>query len=550
MTRASTSRSSPSWRSSGACSTAACIRLPFVRRPCARGDGPECGHRRSPGHAAGTRRRQGSCWQPRSRLLRATSDRSSWERLWRSVGLVLWSVHLILAAPLVASLRLGWVTAIDVFRQAATVVLVLAFVWAGLGLLAFFAVPIPIALAAVVWTILLVYGKVALAPSFRTSRWRPLLRDVVPYALATAAGLLYFRVAVVLMSLVSTERETGLYSAAFRIVEVLMIVPQLAVGVLLPILARAASDDHDRLAYGVDRSLPRRPQSSAVASPSSSQSGPRSPSPSLPGRTLRERPTCSSNPSPRPRSRAGDLCLYVCTPQPSPRHRAPPRKRHRARRQHCSNAHSRPRWGGRARLPPWSPPSCVAAGAIWLLVRSSPGLGPAWSFLPRVLAAGLATAALAAIPGVPNVVLAVAGVVVYVALASLCTSSPRRYSQSSAHSSASQRAVVARERRLGRPSQVNFRARSGPARRRRSRRAASRAGARSRGSSLRRPSDRSTGRRRRRPRARMSRSSTPSACHARARPEREGRNPRPETGRRNRRPPDRARREGRRRASR
>ena len=168
---------------------------------------------------------------------------------------MLWSLHLIIAAPLVASLRLGWVTAIDVFRQAATVVLVLAFVWAGLGLLAFFAVPIPIAVVAVVWTIFLVYGKVALAPSFRTSRWRPLLRDVVPYALATAAGLLYFRVAVVLMSLISTDRETGLYSAAFRIVEVLMVVPQLAVGVLLPILARAASDDHDRLAYGVDRAF-------------------------------------------------------------------------------------------------------------------------------------------------------------------------------------------------------------------------------------------------------------------------------------------------------
>ncbi len=60
---------------------------------------------------------------------------------------------------------------------------------------------------------------------------------------------------------------------------------------------------------------------------------------------------------------------------------------------------------------------CLAVGAVWLLVRSSPALSPAWSFLPRVLAAGLATSVLAAIPGVPNVVLAIAGVVVYVALA-------------------------------------------------------------------------------------------------------------------------------------
>ena len=43
-----------------------------------------------------------------------------------SLGLILWSTHLILAAPLVAGLRLGWVTAIDLFRNAGAVVLTLA----------------------------------------------------------------------------------------------------------------------------------------------------------------------------------------------------------------------------------------------------------------------------------------------------------------------------------------------------------------------------------------------------------------------------------------
>jgi O-antigen/teichoic acid export membrane protein len=334
-----------------------------------------------------------------------------------SVGLVLWSVHLIIAAPLVASLKLGWVTAIDVFRQAATVVLVLAFVWAGLGLLAFFAVPIPIAIVAVVWTILLVYGKVALAPSFRTSRWRRLLRDVVPYALATAAGLLYFRVAVVLMSLVSTERETGLYSAAFRIVEVLMIVPQLAVGVLLPILARAASDDHDRLAYGVDRAFRATAVFGAglavvlaigapfaiavVAGPDFADAADMLRVQALGlGVALVTSVFTYALLSLRLHREllyANGIALAVSIALTLVLGRA---------------------WGGMgAAIAVVAAELCLAAGAVWLLVRDSPALSPAWSFLPRVLAAALATAAVAAIPGVPNVVLAATGLIVYVALA-------------------------------------------------------------------------------------------------------------------------------------
>jgi len=334
-----------------------------------------------------------------------------------SVALVLWSIHLIFAAPLIASLRLGWVTAIDVFRQAATVVLVLALVWAGVELLPFFAVPIPITLAAVVWTMLLVRTETALAPSFRTRAWRPLLRDVVPYALATAAGLLYFRVAVVLMSLVSTERETGLYSAAFRIVEVLMIVPQLAVGAVLPILARAADDDPDRLAYGVGRAFRAAAVFGcglavvlAVGAPFAIAvvAGPD-----------------FTGAADMLRVQALGLGVALVTSVFTYALLSLRLHRELLFANGAALAVSvgftlvlGAGWGGMgAATAVVAAELCLAAGAVWLLVRRSPALRPEWSFLPRVLAAGLATAALAAVPGVPNVVLAVAAVVVYAGLA-------------------------------------------------------------------------------------------------------------------------------------
>ena len=55
------------------------------------------------------------------------------------------------------------------------------------------------------------------------------------------------------MSFLSTGRETGYYSAAFKIVEVLTTVPWLLAASGLPILARAARDDSARLSYAVQR---------------------------------------------------------------------------------------------------------------------------------------------------------------------------------------------------------------------------------------------------------------------------------------------------------
>jgi O-antigen/teichoic acid export membrane protein len=66
-------------------------------------------------------------------------------------------------------------------------------------------------------------------------------------------GVIYFRETLVLMSVLSSARETGYYSAAFKIVEVLTTVPWILASSGLPILARAARDDSARLSYAVQR---------------------------------------------------------------------------------------------------------------------------------------------------------------------------------------------------------------------------------------------------------------------------------------------------------
>jgi O-antigen/teichoic acid export membrane protein len=103
-------------------------------------------------------------------------------------------------------------------------------------------------------TVALVRGTAPVLPVFHWHMWRGILAETLPYAVAAAVGLIYLRIAIVLMAYVSTAEQTGYLSAAFRIVEVLAALPWLLVSAAFPILARAArNDDSSRFSYGLQR---------------------------------------------------------------------------------------------------------------------------------------------------------------------------------------------------------------------------------------------------------------------------------------------------------
>jgi O-antigen/teichoic acid export membrane protein len=171
------------------------------------------------------------------------------------IGVLIGALQATLGIPLSAGLRWTAVTVLDVVRQAAQVALFLALVAAGAGLLPFFVVPIPAGLLVLALTIPLVRRVAPVMPTFDRRRWRELLRLVAPYAAATAVGTIYVYVAAVLMELVSTPDEVGFFAASFRIFIVLGGIPLLLVGAVFPILARAARDDRTRHAYATERLL-------------------------------------------------------------------------------------------------------------------------------------------------------------------------------------------------------------------------------------------------------------------------------------------------------
>jgi O-antigen/teichoic acid export membrane protein len=57
------------------------------------------------------------------------------------------------------------------------------------------------------------------------------------------------------VSIFATAQELGYFGAAFRVLDVLLLIPGLAISAAFPIFSRAARDDHDRLAYIVQRTF-------------------------------------------------------------------------------------------------------------------------------------------------------------------------------------------------------------------------------------------------------------------------------------------------------
>ena len=119
------------------------------------------------------------------------------------IGLVFQLLQSTLSITLQAQLRFGWVSAAELLRQVVNVGAAGALVLAGAGVLPLLAVAIPASAVSLAFTIPLVLPYTSLRPSFHVARWWGLLRESVPWAVIAAVNIVYFRLAIVLMSVIS-----------------------------------------------------------------------------------------------------------------------------------------------------------------------------------------------------------------------------------------------------------------------------------------------------------------------------------------------------------
>lgn len=165
------------------------------------------------------------------------------------VALTIATVQMSQALALTVELRLATFTAIDTLKQTLMTIAIAVMVLAGAPLVAFFASPIPACIVVVVLTPLLVGRLSVLLPRFDWTLWRRLVRESLPVAIGIAINVLYFRVLIILVSMLTDDRETGLFGTSFRIFEVAFTVPAVVLVVILPVLSMAGAQDEERISY-------------------------------------------------------------------------------------------------------------------------------------------------------------------------------------------------------------------------------------------------------------------------------------------------------------
>ncbi len=90
------------------------------------------------------------------------------------------------------------------------------------------------------------FVKIRLA--FNFLEWRHLLKIAYPLAIMAALTLVYFRVNIILLSVLKSEAEVGIYGAANKIIEFLVTLSAIFTGLLLPVLSRTVFLDRERFA--------------------------------------------------------------------------------------------------------------------------------------------------------------------------------------------------------------------------------------------------------------------------------------------------------------
>jgi O-antigen/teichoic acid export membrane protein len=169
------------------------------------------------------------------------------------IGLVLQLLQQGLTVPLAAELRFGAIAALDFLRQALTAGAVLALVALGASVTAFLALSIPVGIVVGAVTLFALRGHLTLRGGTNLAELSEIAREAFAVAGATILASLFYRLSVVITSVLSTGQETGYFAASQRVIEMLLPFISLVNSATFPVLSRAAHTALTRLAGGLQQ---------------------------------------------------------------------------------------------------------------------------------------------------------------------------------------------------------------------------------------------------------------------------------------------------------
>jgi O-antigen/teichoic acid export membrane protein len=153
-------------------------------------------------------------------------------------GLLVQVIAEVLSISLQARLQLGRLTAIELSRRVLMLILIGALALLDASLLPFFAASTIAGAAALGLIALVVRSSIGIRLAFDRQIWRELFAETLPYAIALSIAAIYFYVTVIIMSLIATATQTGLFATSFRVTQVALAIPGLLLTAIFPLMTR------------------------------------------------------------------------------------------------------------------------------------------------------------------------------------------------------------------------------------------------------------------------------------------------------------------------
>jgi O-antigen/teichoic acid export membrane protein len=155
--------------------------------------------------------------------------------------------------PLQVGLRFGWMAGLQLAIQAGAAIEAVLLALAGAGLLPFFALQLPVVVPALVVTAVVGGRDARLVPKFDIGEWRRMVARILPFSAAVVLSVVYFQIAQIMVSVLSSSTQTGYFGVSFRALVAFTTLPPLLVSTALPLLARTARDDAECFGYASRR---------------------------------------------------------------------------------------------------------------------------------------------------------------------------------------------------------------------------------------------------------------------------------------------------------
>lgn len=144
----------------------------------------------------------------------------------------------------------------ELINRFVLLIIIAILAWLHFGVVAFVAAAI---LANAIWFLVMIrFAKpfVHVRPRFDLPVWKKIFTRSWPIAISIFFNLMYLKGDILLLSLFRSQTEVGFYGVAYRVVDILTVIPMMFMGLLLPSLTHAwTNGDHDQFRSRLSRTF-------------------------------------------------------------------------------------------------------------------------------------------------------------------------------------------------------------------------------------------------------------------------------------------------------